>query len=107
MPPNHWVRLRQKRMDLGNCSTLARTEEPVAVNPEVVSKKASTNDRILLLIRKGSIPSTIPASQETVIKKMRSLLLVKVTNLLFEIENKNTPEANAINEGIKKGFNGS
>ncbi|OPY08667.1 MAG: hypothetical protein A4E67_00933 [Syntrophaceae bacterium PtaB.Bin038] len=41
MPPSHWVRARQKRMPLEVPSRFDRTEAPVVVNPDMVSKKAS------------------------------------------------------------------
>ncbi len=43
MPPNQWVKLRQKRRDRGMASTSARMDAPVVVKPEMTSKRASTN----------------------------------------------------------------
>ena len=41
MPPNQWVRLRQKRMERGRLSMLVSTVAPVVVKPDMVSKKAA------------------------------------------------------------------
>jgi hypothetical protein len=42
-PPIQWVRLRQKRIDLGKISMLPITVAPVVVNPDIDSKKALIN----------------------------------------------------------------
>jgi hypothetical protein len=49
IPPNQCVRLRQKRIEYGSISTSLRIEEPVVVNPDVDSKKASIKVGIVLL----------------------------------------------------------
>jgi len=51
IPPNQCVRLRQKRIEKGNISTLVIIEDPVVEKPEVDSKKASINEGIVLLKR--------------------------------------------------------
>ena len=41
MPPNQWVKLRQKSIPLSSASTSVRMLAPVVVNPETVSNTAS------------------------------------------------------------------
>ena len=43
-PPSHWVSERQNKVACGKKSMLSRTDEPVVVNPDMVSKKASGKD---------------------------------------------------------------
>ena len=47
MPPIQWVKLRQNKIDLGKISMSVRMDEPVVVNPEIDSKKASVNPGIV------------------------------------------------------------
>ena len=42
MPPTQWVKLRQNRMPRGSASTSVKMDEPVVVNPEMLSNSAST-----------------------------------------------------------------
>ena len=42
IPPNQWVKLLQKSVDLGKISTLSIILKPVVEKPLQVSKKAST-----------------------------------------------------------------
>ena len=42
MPPSQWLKLLQYRMPLGSPSTAGSMEAPVVVNPDTISKKAST-----------------------------------------------------------------
>ena len=41
MPPNQWVKLRQKSIPLSSASTSVRMLAPVVVKPETVSNTAS------------------------------------------------------------------
>jgi hypothetical protein len=56
IPPNHCVRLLQKRIEYGNISTSFIIEEPVVEKPDVDSKNASINDGIVLLKIYGKVP---------------------------------------------------
>lgn len=44
IPPIQWVRLLQKRIDLGRLSISVKIEEPVVVKPETDSNHASVKD---------------------------------------------------------------
>ena len=57
MPPSHCVRLRQNRRDFGRASISVRIVEPVVVNPEAVSKKASMNPGIYPEMKYGRQPT--------------------------------------------------
>ena len=73
MPPIQWVKLRQKSMEWDMASTSRRTEAPVVVKPETVSKKASTKLGISPLIMKGRAPSTDTLSQARAVIRKPSL----------------------------------
>ena len=64
MPPTQWVKLLQNSMDLSSTSMSVRMLEPVVVNPETVSKKASTKLGICLLITKGRQPKRLSIIQD-------------------------------------------
>ena len=63
IPPIQCVKLRQIRTQCGRTSTSVRMLEPVVVNPETVSKSASTGCGIYPLTTKGSAPKTHKATQ--------------------------------------------
>ena len=42
MPPIQWEKLRQNRLVWDMASTLFRMEDPVVVNPDTISNRAST-----------------------------------------------------------------
>jgi hypothetical protein len=50
-PPIQCVRLLQKRIENGSISTSVSIDDPVVLNPDVDSKKASINDGIVPLMR--------------------------------------------------------
>jgi hypothetical protein len=56
IPPIQWVILLQNNIPFGTISISVNIEAPVVENPDIVSKKASVNDGIELLIIKGSVP---------------------------------------------------
>ena len=107
IPPTQCVILRQKSMDIGNCSMFGTMVVPVVVNPEIVSKKISKPDGIALPIKYGRVPVKTIMNHETVIKKTLSLLLVIALNFLFETKYSKKPVAIEISAGIKKGKSGS
>jgi hypothetical protein len=82
-------------------------DEPVEVNPETDSKRASTKDGIDSLIIYGRVPPRMSTSHEKTIVKIISLLPVKFLNFLFEIRRTEIPPDKKINEETKNGFNGS
>ena len=45
MPPSHWVKERHSKILGGRASISVRTVEPVVVNPDMLSKSASTTPR--------------------------------------------------------------
>ena len=53
------IKLRQKSIALSSASISVRMLEPVVVNPETVSKKASMNPGICLLMTKGRQPNKL------------------------------------------------
>ena len=65
IPPIQWVKLLQNRRDLGHDSTSARILAPVVVNPDAVSKTASTIWGIYPEIRNGSAPKRLRINQES------------------------------------------
>ena len=47
MPPSHWIKLRHSKSPRLSPSMSVKIDEPVVVNPETDSKKASTNKKAL------------------------------------------------------------
>ena len=56
-PPNHCIRQRHNRMDLGTPSRVERMDTPVVVNADIVSKNASVTDMCVPYRMNGSIPN--------------------------------------------------
>ena len=59
MPPIQWEKLRQIREALLKSSTLSRILAPVVVNPETISKSASSKRVISPPRRKGMQPNRL------------------------------------------------
>ena len=64
MPPIQWVKLRQNSMALSSDSMSVSMLEPVVVNPDTVSKNASMNPGICLLMTKGRQPKKLSMIHE-------------------------------------------
>ena len=73
-PPIQCVKLRQNRIDYGRDSTSGKIDAPVVVNPDTVSKNASTNEEIDPLSRKGNVPIQERTSHERDTDKKPSLV---------------------------------
>jgi hypothetical protein len=58
MAPIHIVKLRQNKTPLGSASISVSKVDPVVVNPDTDSKKASTKEGILPEIKKGRAPKS-------------------------------------------------
>ena len=80
MPPSHWIMLRQNSIDSGSPSICFRTVEPVVVNPETVSKKASVRPVKVPPNRNGNDPKRDAMIQpsDTIRKPSRWLICLWV-----------------------------
>ena len=58
-PPIHCVSALQKREACGRASTSFKIEDPVVVNPDIISKKASGKEGMYPLIISGRLPNTV------------------------------------------------
>ena len=73
MPPIQCVKLRQKSMHLSRLSISLSMLAPVVVKPEIVSKSASVNEGICLLITKGRQPKKLKTIQLSAVITQPSL----------------------------------
>ena len=101
IPPNQWVRLRQKRIPLSKTSTSAITEAPVVVKPETLSNKASVKVGVEPLITKGSAPKRAKTIQQSPTQAKPSLDLSALFLGGRRVRQSPTPKSTAI--GIIKG----
>lgn len=69
----------------GSASISVNTDEPVVVNPEHVSKNASTKDGIELLKIKGRVPKKIIKNHERVTVRKPSLFVIFKIGASFEL----------------------
>jgi hypothetical protein len=56
-------------MSLGELSKLTIIVEPVVVIPDILSKKASTNDKLRLDNKNGKLPKMAMLSQDKVVRR--------------------------------------
>ena len=82
-------------------STLGITLDPVVVNPEIVSKRASNTLDSDPLIRKGSIPTRDQAIQVRPVDTKPSFECMPPSSAFFVL--KRAPAAAATRAGITKG----
>jgi hypothetical protein len=81
IPPNHWMKLRQKRTLLGRFSTSGNTVAPVVVKPETVSKYASVNVEKVPVRRKGREPNNATTTHPSVTTRKASLRVNSLSSL--------------------------
>jgi len=78
-------------------------DDPVVVNPEEVSKKASINEGIVPLIIYGRVPIAEKMIQDSVTERKPSLLLIESIIVFREIVKKMTERTIVINDDQRKG----
>jgi hypothetical protein len=76
IPPTHWIKLLQKRSDLGMASISVRTEAPVVVRPETDSKNADEKSGIAEENQKGNALKNETATQQRVTMAIPSLAVI-------------------------------
>ena len=81
-PPIHCVRLRQKSMPCGRCSTSSRIVAPVVVKPDIVSKYALVKFGMYPPMTKGSVPKRLKMLHVSVTTRKASRRLIMLSELL-------------------------
>jgi len=102
-PPIQCVKLRQNKTEYGRDSTSENIEAPVVVNPDAVSKNASTNESIDPLSRNGNVPMHDRTSHESETARNPSLLRTFSAAAFFDIIYKPTDTETAIRDDQRKG----
>ncbi len=91
MPPIHWVNARHHSTPWLNTAGSGTMDEPVVVNPAVVSKKASVIPGMAPVTRYGKVPTNAMANQERATAANPSLVVISARGVMTRRARSKTP----------------